>query len=440
MWLCAAVLGGLLGVLPARAVPVTNLVSRPVGYVRLTVPAGGYIQAAMPFEPFAPGIDDVLAGQLTGASTPAFADLVEKWLPMSDGVWCQDFYKCAGTGDPARDGRWLKCDDGPTPTSMTIDRGEGFWVINMQSVVQQVLLAGEVPLLDQKVVSGGSDLQGYPFLLGYPFAVSLLLSDARIDPSNPTGMAWLGTNDMGADHEDVYTRLFGDGVWRWYDDNGVLANRTIPVGQGVWFYYYDGAVAWTNTRPYAAPFPTGADHRPRIVGIRPSAAPGGVDVSLLGTGVAGERLDIFWQDAARTNGFQALAWTLADTVSLTAPGTNVWTDVGDAIRPAPGSVPLRFYLLGRTDTDSDADSLPDPREHYVHRTNPAAADSDGDGMPDGWETAHGLNPLAADATLDPDDDGLTNLQEYRRGTNPCKRSWPVAGSELGLRVTTPVRR
>ncbi len=45
-------------------------------------------------------------------------------------------------------------------------------------------------------------------------------------------------------------------------------------------------------------------------------------------------------------------------------------------------------------------------------------DSDGDGMPDDWETTFGLNPNANDASADPDGDGRTNLQEYQDGTNP----------------------
>ena len=48
-----------------------------------------------------------------------------------------------------------------------------------------------------------------------------------------------------------------------------------------------------------------------------------------------------------------------------------------------------------------------------------AQDTDSDGMPDQWEIAYGLNPSSSgDANLDPDGDGLTNLQEYQHGTNP----------------------
>jgi hypothetical protein len=40
-------------------------------------------------------------------------------------------------------------------------------------------------------------------------------------------------------------------------------------------------------------------------------------------------------------------------------------------------------------------------------------DSDGDGIPDPWETAHGLNPKdPSDAQADSDGDGYANIQEW----------------------------
>jgi hypothetical protein len=52
----------------------------------------------------------------------------------------------------------------------------------------------------------------------------------------------------------------------------------------------------------------------------------------------------------------------------------------------------------------------------------ADLDADGDGLPNGWEQAHSLDPLSVlgddGAAGDPDHDGQTNLAEYRAGTDP----------------------
>lgn len=63
-----------------------------------------------------------------------------------------------------------------------------------------------------------------------------------------------------------------------------------------------------------------------------------------------------------------------------------------------------------------------------------APDSDLDLIPDWWEAEWGTNPLVKDATLDPDDDGLTNLQEYQNNTDPLDPEGPLLmGGYLDLR-------
>ncbi|HVY68643.1 MAG TPA: LamG-like jellyroll fold domain-containing protein, partial [Verrucomicrobiae bacterium] len=65
------------------------------------------------------------------------------------------------------------------------------------------------------------------------------------------------------------------------------------------------------------------------------------------------------------------------------------------------------------------------------------ADTDGDGMPDWWEDAHGLNKnSAADASQDADNDGLTNLQEWVKGTDPKNADSDGDGLKDGVETGT----
>jgi len=69
--------------------------------------------------------------------------------------------------------------------------------------------------------------------------------------------------------------------------------------------------------------------------------------------------------------------------------------------------------------DTDNDGNDDNVEITIYSTDPTKKDTDGDTMPDNWEIQNQLNPnYINDAFSDYDNDGLTNQNEYLRGTNP----------------------
>ena len=68
------------------------------------------------------------------------------------------------------------------------------------------------------------------------------------------------------------------------------------------------------------------------------------------------------------------------------------------------------YLITATATDPNGNTSQFSSTQLV-----TATDSDGDGMPDNYETA---NPGVTDPNADNDSDGLTNYQEMLAGTDP----------------------
>ena len=62
---------------------------------------------------------------------------------------------------------------------------------------------------------------------------------------------------------------------------------------------------------------------------------------------------------------------------------------------------------------------PDQVGGYPNYQGTPYADADGDGLPDGWEVRHKLDPNdPKDATLDNDADGYSTIEEFIHGTNP----------------------
>jgi hypothetical protein len=93
--------------------------------------------------------------------------------------------------------------------------------------------------------------------------------------------------------------------------------------------------------------------------------------------------------------------------------------------------------------DADNDGANNGEEANRFRTDPTNPDTDGDGLPDGFETAHAcLDPLQDEANPrdmlgnllpgddDADNDGVTNLEEFVQGTDPCSSRCDVNGDAL----------
>ena len=132
-----------------------------------------------------------------------------------------------------------------------------------------------------------------------------------------------------------------------------------------------------------------------------------------------------WRESWKSGeSYYNLSWPL--TAEFPEDGLTIRYFIGTATNPAmadtdgDGLSDAEEVLTHHTDpfvADMDNDGLLDAAE-FVAGTNPCNPDTDGDGIPDGWEVSKGINPLANDASADPDMDGLPNIREYANDTNP----------------------
>jgi hypothetical protein len=91
----------------------------------------------------------------------------------------------------------------------------------------------------------------------------------------------------------------------------------------------------------------------------------------------------------------------------------------------PAAMPAGYFITAKTTAPNGNTS------GYSAVRVATIVDTDGDGMPDKYETKYGFKPTnPADANLDSDGDGMTNLQEYRAGTNPKSAASRFAISSL----------
>ena len=236
-------------------------------------------------------------------------------------------------------------------------------------------------------------------LTGGPFTVSAW---ARLDGSCTSDWPEV-VSDLMAGTYDGYCLGFGPddkayamiGFSGWAQDTNALAD------QWVWLALeFDGTDMRLYRNGVLVQAPVPASHAPATNGF-----------FSIGNG----------QDTAFSEHWKGLI----DDVRIyrSAIGTNGLAAMYDAQEDPDGdglsNIEESRHLANPHDADSDRDGLDDNEEVYVYGTDPMQIDTDGDGMPDGWEIGNGFNPNdVSDGSQDADGDGLTNVQEYLAGTDP----------------------
>jgi hypothetical protein len=155
----------------------------------------------------------------------------------------------------------------------------------------------------------------------------------------------------------------------------------------------------------------------------------------------GSRIELF-VDGRREGSLAAPGLVLADNAEPLAIGSG--SDGSFGFTGAVDDVHLFDRALGEAQVasliehgalppDADADGVPDASDAFPQ--DPAESedfdrdglgdmadlDDDADGLPDAFELAHGLAPRdPSDAGQDPDADGVSNLEEFRRGSDPWR--------------------
>jgi parallel beta-helix repeat protein len=302
----------------------------------------------------------------------------------------------AGTSGNIAEGNFIGTD--PTGSAAVPNGFAGVYIVNGATTNQ--LGAGQPGL--GNLISGNA---GYGILVGDPgtnsnlirgnfigtnFGGSIALpnSYAGIRISNGAQSNVIGGSALGA--SNIISGNANDGIVlydantnkNWITQNSIFSNQFAGI---------DLSLNTNNNQP--APIITSAVISPTV------ANAGGIDIGGSFNGSASS-IEFFASPAGNNEG------------QFFVGSANVGGG-GNFSVSLPAAVPKNYVITATaTDADGNASQFSSPQ------TVTTTLDSNNDGIPDNWATAHSFSTMASIASQDTDGDGLTNLQEFLAGTDP----------------------
>lgn len=266
------------------------------------------------------------------------------------------------------------------------------------------------------------------FAIGNASAASLSYSET-VEVSDNKSSWDLSLFPGSAGYSGVNTGVLGDGTaldYRLFNSGDPFVNAGYAdgglglVGNATPGDYNNSVGAetmtadvWTTSDPNSAPADFVGDEAPGGTAATMNHATGSIDISGHSEGI----LYFIHGSYSETSG-----------VSLVMSGDGEADVVAEYTAPDPGNV-NKFWVsnfnfsdasaydtISWTYTNGDADSNPASRARLMGVIFCILEDIEPDGMPDSWETLHGLIVGVDDSAFDNDadggPDGLTNLEEY----------------------------